>query len=456
MAKRHVPSPSGKALFSVLPPGRQVISPERVAAHQRQRLQGAMVAAVAESGYAAITLKQLVSLAGVSRTTFYKHFADKEQCFLATYDAIATIAGERVSSAYRRPGEWRARVQAGFTSVAELIVAEPAAAHLVLVDALGAGHRVLEHREAMTDAFELMLRQSFEEAPQAAIVSDSTIRAIVSGIRRVAYRRLIVGEPEQLNELLEDLLEWALVYHQPGVDPPSRPPIPVEPDSPKLEQALRESAIPALDPVKARATHSHRQRILHAVISLSSEGGYPALSMPAIAARAGLSNEAFYENFTDKQDAFLAACREAVKGALKASVRAFSAASCWPQGVAQTIVTLVEYLASDPVFARIAFFEIFTGGPAAVELAEQMFQSFTAMFQAGHEQHPQVPEVVSEAITGGLWNIIQHEIGHGRAAQLPELAPELLYIALTPFLGAQQAAQMAREPAVRAQLAAES
>jgi hypothetical protein len=57
-----------------------------------------------------------------------------------------------------------------------------------------------------------------------------------------------------------------------------------------------------------------------------------------------------------------------------------------------------------------------------------------------------VPAVVSEAIVGGLWNVMQYEIGHGRAALLPQLAPELLYISLTPFLGAEEAAEIAAAP----------
>ena len=68
---RRVPSPSGKALFPVLPLGRQVMSPDHNAFNQRARLRGALVAAVAQNGYAGTTIKQLVSLAGVSRTTFY-------------------------------------------------------------------------------------------------------------------------------------------------------------------------------------------------------------------------------------------------------------------------------------------------------------------------------------------------------------------------------------------------
>jgi AcrR family transcriptional regulator len=75
-----------------------------------------MVAAIAESGYTDATIKQIVSLAGVSRTTFYRHFAGKEQRFLATYDMIATMATERISRAYREPTGWRERLQASATS----------------------------------------------------------------------------------------------------------------------------------------------------------------------------------------------------------------------------------------------------------------------------------------------------------------------------------------------------
>jgi AcrR family transcriptional regulator len=440
---RRVPAPSGKALYPVLPPGRQVMSPEQNALHQRARLQGAMVAAIAQNGYAGTTIKQLVSLAGVSRTTFYKHFADKEQCFLATYDMIATLSTERISRAYREQNGWRERLVAGFQSFAEIVVVERDASHLVLVDALGAGHRVLEHRDRMIGVFELMFRQSFDDAPEKAIVTDTTIRAIVSGIRRVAYRRLLSDEPEKLSEVIDDLLKWAIDYHAPDVKPPLRPPLTIAQDTPRMHQALRESVIAPLDPAASRTTHTHRERILHAVVSIASEGGYPALSIPAISARAGISNEAFYENFTGKLDAFLTAFREARKRALAPAAEAFQAAPSWPQAANDAITALLRFVATDAIFARLAFFEILTGGPAAIELAERSLDSFGAMFAAGHAQHPDVPPVVSEAIVGGIWNVMQYEIGHGRAAQLPELGPELVYITLAPFIGGQEAARVA-------------
>jgi AcrR family transcriptional regulator len=418
--------------------------PDQNAFNQRARLQGAMVVAVAQNGYTDTTIKQLVSLAGVSRTTFYRHFSGKEQCFLATYDVIAAMATERISRAYRAPSDWQERLRAGFKLFAEIVVVERDASHLVLVDALGAGHRVLEHRDRMITTFELMFRQSFQTAPQPAVVTDTAIRMIVSGIRRVAYRRLLRDEPEQFNDVVGDLLAWAIGYHAPGIAPPLRPPIEVLEESPRLPQTLRNTSIAPLDPVKARATHTHRERILHAVVSLASEGGYPALSIPAISARAGISNEAFYENFTDKQHAFLTAFQEARKRVLNPAVHAFQSAPTWPQAIRDAITTLLQFTAQDHIFARLAFFEILTGGPAAIELAEQNLDAASTMFTPGYEEHPDVPQVIAEAIIGGLWNVIQYEIGHGRAMQLPQLASELTYIALTPFLGPAQAAEVAQ------------
>ncbi len=439
----RVPAPSGKALYRVLPNRARGMTAEQIAFHQRARLQGAMVAAVAQNGYADTTIKQLVSLAGVSRRTFYELFAEKEQCFLSTYDLIATMATERISRAYRTPEDWRQRLRAGFECFAEIVCEERDASHLVLVDALGVGHRALEHRERMTHHFELMLRQSFQDAPQQAVVSDTVLRAIIAGVRRVAYRRLLAGGPEQLKALIEDLVDWAVGYHAPGVTPPVRAPIPGSDGIPRLHETLAKSTIAPLDPVLARATLSHRERILHAVVSLASEGGYGVLSIPAISARAGTSNEAFYASFADKQDAFLAAFDEAAQRAMVPTAQAFAAAPTWPEAVHAAIETLLQYAVTDHVFTRLAFFEILTGGPAATERAEQSLDAFATMLAPGYQRHSDVPAVVGEAIIGGIWNVIQHEVAHGRADRLPELAGELTYIALTPFLGAGQAARIA-------------
>ena len=93
-----------KPLFPRLASGPGQMTPEGVARHQKARLQGAMVEAVARHGFAGTTLRELVALAGVSKTTFYEHFECKQDCFLATFDEIVaevTRAGRARPTASR-------------------------------------------------------------------------------------------------------------------------------------------------------------------------------------------------------------------------------------------------------------------------------------------------------------------------------------------------------------------
>jgi AcrR family transcriptional regulator len=444
---RHVKSPSGRALYPVLPRGSHGIPAEQVASDQRERLQGAMRVAVAQNGYEETTVTQLVALAGVSRSSFYKHFADKEQCFLSTYDAIAATTSERVARAYLAEGDWQQRLRAAFECFIEIVITEPESSRLVLIDALGVGPHVLDHRERLTERFELLFRQCFDGAPRRAFVTDTSIKAIVAGIRRVVYRRLLRGDPEELTGLIDDLMAWALSYHAPRVKVPVRPSNPaLEEPSRSLHEALADSGIEPLDPVCARRTLSQRERILRAVVAITSKGGYAGLSIPAISKTAGTSNVAFYENFESKQEAFLTAFDEVMDRAVTHTSEAFIAAGEWPAAVRAAIAALLEFVAEERIFARLAFFDILTGGPVAIDRAEHSLDAFQTMAVPGLQAYQHVPEILAEAIVGGLWNVIQHEVGYGRALRVPELTEELTYIALAPFLGAKDAARVARTP----------
>src|SRR5919197_4804648 len=99
-----------------LPAGRHSLTRDVVLASQRGRLLEAMAQAVAQHGYGATTVAHVVALAGVSRKTFYEHFRDKEDCFLALYDTgIAYLLGRIAETVGdEMPGaDSRARLAAG-------------------------------------------------------------------------------------------------------------------------------------------------------------------------------------------------------------------------------------------------------------------------------------------------------------------------------------------------------
>src|SRR6478609_3320966 len=115
---------------------------EEAERNQRERLFAAMVATVAEKGYEATTVADLVELSGVSRSAFYKHFSDKQNCFLAAIEALIGPALERASEALTPGDEGPSdpeRTRTVFEDLIRGIAAQPAAAAMCLVEVYAGG-----------------------------------------------------------------------------------------------------------------------------------------------------------------------------------------------------------------------------------------------------------------------------------------------------------------------------
>jgi AcrR family transcriptional regulator len=413
------------------------MSPEEIAGHQRARLEGAMVEAVAHHGFAGTTLRELVTLAGVSKTTFYEHFESKQDCFLATFDAIIDQASTRVAAAYRSGGDFRERLLAGLGAFMEIAVSEPAAASLAAVESLTLGVAGVEHRQRAAEAFEVLVAQSFDHSPSERGVSTATVRAIVAGIRGVTYRRLRSGRREELPATAPELVDWALAFQLPESEVTRRAVAAAALPRPAEEAA--EAEAPSIgweeppDSRRSRAGLSQRERIARAAARVVVDRGYEGLSIPAISAAAGTSNGTFYEHFSSKRDAFLAAFEILSAEALRLSTAAYARQEAAPEAIGAGLRAMLEYIAANELFARLAFFELPTAGPPALDRADATLDLFTAYLRGSPELGPPLPESIIEAIPSGIWEMIQHEIVQGRLQTLPEIAPEVARIVAASF-----------------------
>jgi AcrR family transcriptional regulator len=417
------PTPT-QPIFPRLASGPRKLEAEQVARNQRGRLQGAMVEAVARHGFADTTLRELVSLAGVSKSTFYEHFENKQDCFLSTFDFIGLEVERRVDEAVDWPSDLREKVAAGITAAFTVIAEEQAAASLVTVESLTLGAAAVPHRERASAHFEKLIRRSFEESPSPHQVSALTVRGIVAGIRNTAYHHLREDRGGELPAAAAPIVEWILCFDRPAGEiargaaqtaarPSKRPPATPEPDPDSLDK---------------------RQRIVCAATELTFERGYEALSIPAIAAAAGVSNQTFYDHFPGRQEAFLAGFDRIATETMEVVAAAAAAEKPGPEAVGAGLRALLEQAAENDLFARLAFFELPMAGPAALDRADRTLGGFTSFFgpQAVPED-AEAPPVMLKAITGGTWAVIQHEIAEGRREQLPQLAPEVVEFALAPF-----------------------
>ena len=133
---------------------------------------------------------------------------------------------------------------------------------------------------------------------------------------------------------------------------------------------------------------------------------------------------------------FLAAFEAVVQRVLTSTVRAFEAEGDRPEAIGGAGRAFLEETARDPLGARLSLLELPTAGPAALDYTDAQIDSFTAFIRPPmlpSELGEPLPEVIMEAIGGGIVAAIQHEVAHGRLESLPELAPELTRITLAPF-----------------------
>jgi AcrR family transcriptional regulator len=150
-----------------LPRGRNSLPAPDVRASQLERLRRAAIAAVAEAGYQAVTVADIVRRAKVSRAAFYAHFADKEACFLAaTREGGQLLAGRVVAATRAMPAGTPDEdlLRAGFRAFLEFLADEPAFARVFYVDMPAAGPRAVERIETAGRRFAEMTAKWHQRA----------------------------------------------------------------------------------------------------------------------------------------------------------------------------------------------------------------------------------------------------------------------------------------------------
>lgn len=209
---------SGSAIYEFpvgpLPSGRHSLTRETVLASQRGRLLDAMAQAVAEHGYGNTTIAHVVSHAGVSRKTFYDHFADKSDCFLAMYDTGIGFLLQRVSDTLEDQNDPHSRLVVGLQAVLNILSAEPAFCRAIIVEVHAAGPEALARRRAVVSVFADRYldanRQAREKGAKIAELSVDTALAVVGGILDLISTRVEADRTETLPELADELTAFAV------------------------------------------------------------------------------------------------------------------------------------------------------------------------------------------------------------------------------------------------------
>jgi AcrR family transcriptional regulator len=399
--------------------------PAAVTRNQRERMHAAMVAAVAENGYEATRVADVVKLSGVSRSAFYKHFEDKLDCFLATLDEVTRLARKDLAEHYDLELPWEQRLRVVADALLDLILEQPAAARLCQVEVYAAGPAAVERLDDAIKAVEAAVARAFDESPTRKGMPRQVTRAIVGGLRKTIHTRVRRGEESELIEQLPQLIDWGLSYDAPP-EPLRRPRR--RPD--RGEAPLADHGVA-------------RERLVTAVTEIIAERGYPDTTIVEIAERASASLSTFYGNFENKEEALLAALDREREQSLAAAGAAYGAASDWPGGIHAGVDALFGFFAAEPAAASVAIVDAFTAGPEGLEGGDRTIRAFHVFLQPGHELASDVTPLVSEAVCNAVYSLVYGQIRADRVERMRELTPTATFVTLAPFTGAVKACAVA-------------
>jgi len=182
---------------------------------QKHRLFDAAAAVFSKAGYAEASAEAISREAGMSKATFYEHFANKEECLVALFQyATASFLEELVAASRGAERDFEERHSAGLRAILESIEDNPMLAQAILVETVGAGPRLAELRIATLNAFaQVMYEQTVRAAELTggpAFTSPDEAFAIVGATFELVSRQLRTGEPDRLLDL-QPLIERLII-----------------------------------------------------------------------------------------------------------------------------------------------------------------------------------------------------------------------------------------------------
>jgi AcrR family transcriptional regulator len=421
----------------------------------RDRLLDAMITVAARYGYGGASVARVIREAGVSRATFYERFDSREDCFLATYRRLAEgVLGGVEGIDGRSPGTvlgdmlaWAAR--------------DPAAARVFLLESLAGPATVRAERRAAREKIARIAGDLLSGGRSGRRI-ELTADALIGGLTGVIAIRAFRGEATGLPSLRDDLLAWVDAYSVDagtaaasvdwadlGVgltpEPHLQPPLGAVLDTGPLPRGRG-----ALEP--SVVAERQRLRVLAAVARLCRERGYAAISVADLVSTAGVTREAFYEQFRGKQDAFLAAQAFGLEQSVSLTAGRFFSGSSWPERVWSGLRATLSYIAAQRDLVYVDLVESYAAGPAAIRRSFDNRMAFTVFLEEGFRQSAEaeaLPRIYAEAIAGAIQGLFRLQADAGAAERMLDLLPEAAHLALAPFLGASAAIDFVREKAAK-------
>jgi len=385
----------------------------------RARIRRALIDLCWERGLAATSLPDLLARAGSDEETFHRYFSDLEDCFFQVYSGELERFRREKAAAAAGWISWRDRLRATAYALYRFLAADDRIRWLTAVEVRRASERsqrlIGEEVEAL---FELIDEGRGEGAPEG--VTRMTAESIGGGVfSQIWVAAAEKGPMPPETEIVPPLMSMAVLPYL------------------GAEAAEEELTIP---PVEHR-----RSPIYGALIDLCWERGISAVTADELAARAGMERSEFDRRFGGV-DSCLDQFFEAEKATLFPRLDAVRARQAdWRDRLRATAYELLAFLNEDQRAARLTSVDVRMAGE---QVQLNWAEAFTRFVDYVDEARAEIPPDLgltrdtALAVTGGIFQQLWTRIGEGDGVPEPrEVVPEMMYMAVVPYLGEEAARQ---------------
>jgi AcrR family transcriptional regulator len=179
------------------------------------------------------------------------------------------------------------------------------------------------------------------------------------------------------------------------------------------------------------------------MIDCCAEKTYAGTTIADLVRRGSVSRTTFYKLFTDKRDCFDAAVTLCIDR-LAATLAAGAAAGATPaEATRRATAAGLELLAAEPQLTLVLSGDVLGVDPSVVDRYSRMLVPVLERMWAQAGEPPRKHSSPGLAF-GRAQLLVFHEVAAGRAAQLPALAPNIVYLGIAPFAGHEEALRQAR------------
>ncbi len=184
-----------------------------------------------------------------------------------------------------------------------------------------------------------------------------------------------------------------------------------------------------------------RERILEGMLEAVGRRGYEQTTVQDAIEAAGLYRQAFYDSFSSKEDCYLQALDTGAIWAESAMREAAAAEeSSWRGRMRGSLRGLLDFLDSRPLIGRALLVEVHAAGPRAVEKrTEAMVRAAKLIDLARQEGDGGAPAISAEAVVAGILAVLHTRLTGEQEDGFGLLLPELMYLAVLPYFGAEEA-----------------